>query len=65
MHDVVVHKFVGSHPNRRIRNFRVRMIFRDIAFEVYPFFNHDCYTFISGISNYFCSTSDFSSYSNV
>ena len=30
-------------------NFRVRMIFR-VAFEVYPFFNHDCYTFISGIS---------------
>ena len=23
------HKFVGVHPNRRIRNFRVRMIFRD------------------------------------
>ena len=39
--------------------------FEIIAFEDYPFFNHDCYAFISGISNYFCSTSDFNSYSNV
>ena len=33
----VIH-FVGSHPNRRIRNFRVRMIFRDNRVWSLPIF---------------------------
>ena len=45
--------------------FRVRMIFRDNRVWSLPIFNHDCYAFLSGISNYFCCTSDLNSCSNV
>ena len=57
---------VGDTAKWHTPTFRVRMIFRDNRVWSLPIFrNHDCYAFLSGISNYFCCTSDLSSYSNV
>ena len=57
---------VGDTTKWQIRNFRVKMIFRDNRVWSLPIFQSWLlYAFMSGISNCFCSMSDLNSCSNV